>query len=317
MAMLRGARQAGTGRLRYVGIDYDQTITCHDTCAAIAATAIGGRPASQALWQDLVTQLQAASAELPSFLPEPGLTAFDPLALNHWLQAMESWDSRANARLEASRVLAGSSREELESLGRTVELQTGAAEVLQLLSRACVERGSQQTDADGKDKIPRVEIVSASWSTEMLEASITQALGMPASKAALALPVFANRMLPEGAGAKVSDGLLKWRVRSAVDKANLVALRRKSLGGPVAFIGDSLGDLGALLEADLGIVLGTSSSLRSAAAKLAVQADSVSSLVERCAHQGTEPWKLPEGKALYWANSWAEVSALLLGQDFV
>merc|ERR1712151_820705 len=124
--------------------------------------------------------------------------------------------------------------------------------------------------------------------------------------------VFANRLLPADAVGQ-SDGTISWRVRTARDKAQLIVDRKSLLGSPVAYIGDSGNDLGALLTADVGIVIGRSSSLLTAAAKFGVQLSTVTELLQQVEKGQSAPWELKtECKVLYLASSWDEVGRLLL-----
>lgn len=309
--MLDVSRNAANlaNRLTYLGVDYDKTLSKCDTCEAIASAAMCGRPdetSARMRWDVLVAELETESMELPSFLPQEP-QSFSSLSLHKWLEKQAAWDARANDRLEASGVLAGASRDDLQRLGESVELQSGAMEVIGELLCNC-RNGKVTVGELSRPKSPIVEVVSASWSSEVLEASMAKALQTIVG--VQQLPIFANSMLP--GDSLQSDGSLRWRVRSAMDKAKLVAERRDSLGPPVAFIGDSTGDLGAMMEADLAIAIGFSSSLRQAATKLGVSNHSVLALAERCTVEACDPWE-HDGKALYWAGSWAEVGRLFFG----
>jgi len=293
------------GELSYIGIDYDETLTTADTCALVAACARSGRQdvaAAEEDWKALVSNHVAACAELHAMLPQEPLPCFDQRRFVQWLDEMLRFDVESNARLEDSRVLSGATLHGLQQIGRRVELQPSAPEVLSALSRAAVV----------------VEVVSASWSSEMLEATLAKAV-----TGAKPPPVVANSMLPRSGRTEVpaqshlssatSDGLLTWRVRTALDKARLVADRRNLLGPPVAFIGDSTGDLGALVEADIGIVVGTNRRLREALSRFGISTASMQALKERIAFGEAEPWKQSAKTMLFVASSWADVGSVLLG----
>jgi hypothetical protein len=77
--------------------------------------------------------------------------------------------------------------------------------------------------------------------------------------------------------------------------------------GPSVYIGDSLTDLLALLEADVGIVIGQSSSLLKIAGMMGVQMRPLLAY-QPSTQAGTK-------KVLYKAESWVEIGAVLFGAN--
>ena len=228
----------------------------------------------------------------PAARPAPG--SFDAARFERWLAGMAAFDARSNKRLVESRALSGATAASLRLAGRRAEWRPDAAAVVSRLARASP-----------------VEVVSASWSRELIGGS----LDVQVPEAAPRLPVFANALLTEPAGGSAtSDGSVLWRVRSAVDKARVMAERRALHGPPVAYIGDSASDLGALVEADVGIVIGESGSLRRSVERLGLRLRPVASLAEM-ASRGEERWGPAEG-VLYLAVSWAEIGDVLLGEGW-
>ena len=82
------------------------------------------------------------------------------------------------------------------------------------------------------------------------------------------------------------------------------------------YIGDSVGDLLCLLEADVGIVLGSSPSLRRVGAHFGVSfVPLLSGLVkkQKLLDEGNSPlWKGLTG-VVYTVSTWAEIHAFILG----
>lgn len=88
---------------------------------------------------------------------------------------------------------------------------------------------------------------------------------------------------------------------------------RKNLS---VYIGDSVGDLLCLLEADIGIVIGSSSSLRRVGSQFGVTFIPLYPGLVKKQQEYTEGsssnWKEKSG-ILYTVSSWAEVHAFILG----
>ena len=83
------------------------------------------------------------------------------------------------------------------------------------------------------------------------------------------------------------------------------------------YIGDSVGDLLCLLEADVGIVIGSSTSLRKVGEQFGVSfVPLFSGLVakQKQLAEGAQPvWKGLSG-VLYTVSSWTEIQAFILGE---
>lgn len=82
------------------------------------------------------------------------------------------------------------------------------------------------------------------------------------------------------------------------------------------YIGDSVGDILCLLEADIGIIIGNSSSLRRIGAHFGVSfVPLFSGLVmkqKECREGNPSQWNSRSG-ILYTVSSWAEIHAFVLG----
>lgn len=290
------------GAFTYVGIDFDGTLA-PDTCSAIFHCALEGaedRARAQVAWESLLHSYESAVAtEVPEMLPHTSLPDFEQGRFTEWLEEMTAFDARENARLEESGVLSGATGSSLRRGGEKVVLAQGALQVLlPLMARGVAE------------------VVSASWSSELLEASLALAM---VGRGVRPPNVCANRLLPQRSKGctqdeAVSSGSVAWRIRTASDKARVVADRRALLGPPVAYIGDSVNDLGALVEADVGIVLGTNSRLRNAIDRFGIHCKFIKDLEDPAGTCGNA--EVCPRKVLYFADSWEEVGLALLGSGY-
>lgn len=118
----------------------------------------------------------------------------------------------------------------------------------------------------------------------------------------------------------VSTGEIIKHMEAPVDKVKafkeILENTRDDKKALTVYIGDSVGDLLCLLEADVGIVIGTSSSLRKVGSQFGVSfVPLLQGLVNKqreCADEGLSKWKGLSG-TLYTVSSWAEIHAFILG----
>ena len=115
----------------------------------------------------------------------------------------------------------------------------------------------------------------------------------------------------------VSTGTIERSLTGPTQKGDLLRslLSQRSeqnLGKPSVYIGDSLGDLSALLEADIGVVVGTSSSLRKVCSTFGIEMKSLDCLVlsENAMRKVDKP-------TVYTADSWAHIGFCLFGTRYV
>lgn len=118
----------------------------------------------------------------------------------------------------------------------------------------------------------------------------------------------------------ISTGEIIKKVESPMDKVkaftNILDKYSNDKKSLTVYIGDSVGDLLCLLQADIGIVIGTSASLRKVGSQFGVSfLPLFPGLVKKQKEyiQGSSfNWKAKSG-ILYTANSWAEIHAFILG----
>lgn len=134
------------------------------------------------------------------------------------------------------------------------------------------------------------------------------------------LNIHSNEFAFEGS---VSTGEIDRKMQSPVDKVEKFKSIRSELDTTVPFlsvyIGDSVGDLLCLLEADIGIVVGSSTSLRRVGKQFGVCfVPLFPGLVEKqrqLTEEGATVFKAQSG-VLYTVSSWSEIHAFILGSDF-
>lgn len=124
----------------------------------------------------------------------------------------------------------------------------------------------------------------------------------------------------------ISTGEIERKVESPIDKAQQFksilqnVKDNKGKKNPLTvYIGDSVGDLLCLLEADIGIVVSSSSSLRRVGSHFGVSfVPLFSGIVEKqkqhTQEESTSTWKGLSG-TLYTVSSWAEIHSFTLGWE--
>ncbi|CAN1233956.1 Bifunctional TH2 protein, mitochondrial [Linum perenne] len=134
------------------------------------------------------------------------------------------------------------------------------------------------------------------------------------------LSVHANELLFEES---ITTGEIVNNMETPLDKVqafrNIMKNYEDDKMNLTVYIGDSVGDLLCLLEADVGIVIGSSSSLRTVGSRLRVSFVPLFPGVLQKQRECTEESCCSMGKkqcgTLYTVYSWAEIDALILGHD--
>jgi len=305
VAFFDGAIGGGRKLPRALVVDFDETLTAADTTSLVVAAALANAPTPEAkaklegLRDALVARyVEERDALFAAALPSPSLPTFDPAATATFLARLSEFDRAANARVFESGLLAPSTAAALAAAGAAAALRPGAAAALRAAVAAGVPTG----------------VLSVSWSADLILGALAAARAPPASRApwpaaplttASSIAVLANDVATSiGAGAGSAAGR---RVECADDKAAALTALTATLpgAGPVIFVGDSPSDLGALLAADVGVVIGDGGSLRRAAAALGV-------LLRPLAAAPADHASIHPG-TLLTAVDWDEVAAFALG----
>ncbi|XP_024537418.1 bifunctional TH2 protein, mitochondrial [Selaginella moellendorffii] len=215
--------------------------------------------------------------------------------LRNILRQLGDLEKKINKEVMAGGVLKGVRREQIRREVKRIPLLHRCSEFLQQLSEI---------------NIP-MHCISASWSRDLIIGGLPS---LPEGH----LFVHSNDLVYDEKG--TSDGTFQGVVQDAFDKeAILHALRRMYNVYPdenkrAVFLGDSTNDLLALLDADLGIVMGHNPALREMLLRynlqlfpLAIAAAHIQASIE-----SGNPKSYRHSGVLFEASGWSEVEACLL-----
>ncbi len=216
--------------------DFDETISERDTISTLVYTAADTRRGEKeqflAAWQEMVQWY---------------LTRYQRVCdawLNHqhslvdYLKSFEALETASIQRVMAKGFLSGLTKEGLDAAGRNVVKKPGVDRVLSAMRVSGVE----------------VEILSANWSVALIQGAT----------AGLYDQVITNSLVYDAAGR--STGEIHLHVVSARDKLRKFREHKKNPPAPgetgdggvirTAYVGDSISDFLAILDADLGVLIG-------------------------------------------------------------
>ncbi|KAF7805220.1 bifunctional TH2 protein, mitochondrial [Senna tora] len=233
---------------------------------------------------------------IESIMPSKKLDYFDHKELCVALEQLAEFEKSVNHRVVESGVLKGLNLEDIKHAGEHMIFQDGCTNFFQ----KCVKNENLNVI---------VHVLSYCWCGDLIRSAFS-------SVGLTELNVHANEFTFEGS---VSTGEIVKKVESPIDKVqafhNILNCNddRKKL---TVYIGDSMGDLLCLLEADIGIVVGSSSSLRKVGTQFGISfVPLFTGLVKKQKEymEGTSlNWNGLSG-ILYTVTSWAEVHAFVLG----
>ncbi|XAR64888.1 Aminopyrimidine aminohydrolase [Bertholletia excelsa] len=296
--------------------DFDLTCTVVDSSAILAEIAIVTAPKSdQTQPEKQIIRMSSADLRnswgvlsrqyteeyekcIESILDSDKADKFDYSGLCNALEQLSDFEKRANSRVIESGVLKGLYLEDIKRAGERLFLQGGCKDFFQAIL------GKENLHAD-------VHVLSYCWCGDLIRSAFS-------SGDFNALNVHANEFIFENS---VSTGEIVKKVESPIDKIqafrNILKNSRSDKKHLTVYIGDSVGDLLCLLEADVGIVLGSSSSLRKVGSHFGVSFiplfPGVVNKQKACTVESSCSWKGLSG-ILYTVSSWAEVQAFVLGQ---
>ncbi|XP_057963058.1 bifunctional TH2 protein, mitochondrial [Malania oleifera] len=295
--------------------DFDLTCTVVDSSAILAEIAIITAPKSDR-YQPENQIVRMSSADLRNtwgvlskqyteeyeqcieeIMPSEKFDEFNYEALRKALEQLSDFEKRANSRVIESGVLKGLNVEDIKRAGERLILQDGCASFFQNLVK------NENLNA-------HVHLLSYCWCADLIRSAFS-------SGGLHVLNILANEFIYEEL---ISMGEIVKKVESPVDKVEAFSNILKDSGNEkknlTVYIGDSVGDLLCLLEADIGIVFGSSSSLRRVGTQFGVSfVPLFPGLVKKqkkCSEAGSSKWMGLSG-VLYTVSSWAEVQAFILG----
>ncbi|CAI9090967.1 OLC1v1025867C1 [Oldenlandia corymbosa var. corymbosa] len=300
--------------------DFDLTCSVVDSSAILAEIAIITAPKSdQNQEENQIARMSSADLKntwamlskeyteeyeqcVESILVSDKADSFDYERLHKALEQLSDFEKRANLRVIDSGVLKGLNLDDIKRAGERMILHDGCHNFFKCL------RSDENLNAD-------VHVLSYCWCADLIR-SVFSAGGIDIQN------IHANEFSYENS---LSTGEIIKKVESPIDKVQafsniLSGLENNNRRNLTVYIGDSVGDLLCLLKADVGIVLGSSSSLRRVGSHFGVSfVPLFPGLVEKqkeCGVEGNSAssvWKGLSGK-LYTVSSWAEINAFILGQ---
>ena len=216
--------------------DFDETISERDTISTLVHTAADNRAHEKeeflAAWQEMVQWFLTRYHRVCDAWQNHRHSLVD------FLKSFEELETASIQRVMAKGFLEGLTKEGLRTVGRNVAKKAGVDRVLSAMR------------ADGV----AVEILSANWSEALIQGATED----------LCDQIITNSLTYDAAGR--STGNIHLHVVSARDKLRKFRLRKKNPPNPdeigdggvtrTLYIGDSISDFLAILDADLGVLIG-------------------------------------------------------------
>ncbi|KAL4578894.1 hypothetical protein LXL04_015025 [Taraxacum kok-saghyz] len=226
---------------------------------------------------------------MESMLATEKVESFDYEGLKKALEQLVQFERRANTRVIESQVLKGLNLEDIKRAGERLILHDGCMGFFQSIEK--------------NDKLNvNVHVLSYCWCADLIRSAFS-------SGGLNKMQVHANEFEYEGS---LSTGTIIKKVESPIDKLQAftdINLKTDTKNVTI-YIGDSVGDLLCLLEADIGIVVGSSSSLRRIGTHFGVSfVPLFPALVKKqkeCIEGSCFGWNGLSG-VLYTVSSWAQV----------
>ncbi|CAH8312900.1 unnamed protein product [Eruca vesicaria subsp. sativa] len=298
--------------------DFDLTCTVVDSSAILAEIAIvtapkddQGQQVNRMLSADLKNTWSLLSKQytehyeecIESIMNKEKADKFDYEGLCEALEQLSEFEKKANDRVIESGVLKGLNFDDIKRAGERLILQDGCINVLQKILK------TQDLDA-------KLHVLSYCWCGDLIRAAFS-------ARGVDAVEVHANEFTFEES---ISTGEIERKVESPIDKAqqfkSILQSRKKDEDEEEksvlsVYIGDSVGDLLCLLEADIGIVVASSSSLRRVGSHFGVSfVPLFSGIVQKQKEEeeSAATWKGLSG-TLYTVSSWAEIHSFALGWE--
>ncbi|KAL7590414.1 hypothetical protein Lser_V15G35731 [Lactuca serriola] len=297
--------------------DFDLTCTVVDSCAILAEIAMDTAPKSDQTQQESQNEItRMPLAELKntwerlsreymeeyeqckeSILVNQKVGDFDYEGLKKALIQLSDFERRANTRVVESEVLKGLNLEDIKHAGECLILQDDCMDFFQNITK------KENLNVD-------VHILSFCWCGDLIRSAFS-------SKGINNLQLHANEFIYKGI---LSTGEIMKNMESPIDKlqafSNILKEHdqcdKKNLS---IYIGDSVGDLLCLIEADIGIVIGSNSSLRKIGTHFGVSFVPLFSGLVMKQREVVEgrffSWKGVSG-VVYTVSSWAEIHSFIV-----
>lgn len=287
--------------ISFLAFDFDSTCTVQDTTSLYYKATKKYRNANdkeakqldqqwESIGEEYLTGYKETIDRLLQDLPSHENGQLNQEGLNDFLLEMHKFDTQSTKRVESSKLLAGISKEGIEDIAKQVDLQPGCLDVL------------------GEFNLTQ-HVITFNWSKDLVQTVLGKLNHLTIT--GNNFPAINN----------ISTGKVDKQVSSSFDKErhflNLLKSGPKSKqSGLSVFIGDSIGDLLALLKANIGIVIGQSGTMRRVCKVFGIILVPLSDLY------GCHDWtsvcetrtlNIKDNNVLYETNSWQEIGELLLG----
>ncbi|KAI3797563.1 hypothetical protein L1987_32821 [Smallanthus sonchifolius] len=235
-----------------------------------------------------------------SMLANQKVEEFDYEGLKTALEQLSEFERRANMRVIESNVLPGLNLEDIKRAGERLILHDGCMGFFQSI-----------TNNKNLNVNVNIHVLSYCWCADLIRSAFS-------SGGIHTMHVHANEFEFENS---LSTGEIIKKVETPTDKLQaftdiLKSSDQSDKTNLTVYIGDSVGDLLCLLEADIGIVFGSSSSLRRIASHFGVSfVPLFPALIKKQKEhvEGSDfSWKALSG-VLYTVSSWAEVHSFIIG----
>ncbi|KAL5221996.1 hypothetical protein ABZP36_026709 [Zizania latifolia] len=300
--------------------DFDLTCTIVDSSAILAEIAIlsyqkasqGGadnfldrmKPADlRNSWNMLSNQYTEEYEQcIASLRPLDEARSLDYDQLYKGLEVLSEFEKLANSRVVDSGVLRGMNLDDIRKAGERLILHDGCKNFFQKIGKT---RDSLNLD---------VHILSYCWCADLIRSAFSSVCCLGG------LNIHSNEFAFEGS---VSTGHINRQMESPLDKVEKFKSIKSNMDSTApllsVYIGDSVGDLLCLLEADIGIVVGSSTTLRRVGKQFGVSfVPLFPGLVEKQRQTAKEESSIFKARSgiLYTVSSWSEIQAFILGNDF-
>ena len=284
---------------RTVFLDFDGTLTVRDTCVRDSVCAYSkdvGLRGNELFFKDSLDR-QVLYQELLAAYKSTYQGQFDALlqndTLSGFLKGYDAIDYDCLKPCEDSGLFKGLRRYAVGLTGRLVDLAENAPYFLQ------------------HERARSLYVVSQSWYNDMIVNCLCDSVWHGALNV-LPSHVFSSSLVYDAQG--VATGALDKRCGGCEHKREVM----RAIGGEGVrvMIGDSLGDLSCLLEADIGVVMHPSATFRRVCAQYGValkdlmQYNAKEDLMQYNGKERVQHSEKAE-KVLYVCEDWSEVSAVL------
>ncbi|XP_057801938.1 bifunctional TH2 protein, mitochondrial-like isoform X2 [Salvia miltiorrhiza] len=295
--------------------DFDLTCTVVDSSAILAEIAIITAPKSdqnksenqlarmssvdlRKTWGELSKQYTEEYEQcIESILHSDKEEKFNYQGLRTALERLSDFEKKANLRVIESGVLKGLNVDDIKRAGERLILQDGCTNFFQNAVR-------------NENLTKNINILSYCWCGDLIRSAFS-------SGGLEAVTIHANEFVYENS---LSTGEIVKKVESPIDKVQAFTKILQNCCNDkkilTVYIGDSVGDLLCLLEADVGIVIGSSASLRRVGSHFGVSFvplfQSLVAKQKQVTDESMSGWKGLSG-VLYTVSSWAEIHSFVLG----